>query len=176
MPGRFRQQFGFGAVQHKRASAEMKHTVHCWCGPPNEVLTSVFVDLGELCRSVIFVTDSSRVTGIQFIYRVSEAVSLFEERAMQFHLETDELKLLANVLLEQDPRQYNELLNKVMARDLRFDSGELEQTAELLAGKKRSLKNEIARQSDGTPKAELQRQLTLLERVLEKVNEACVMF
>jgi hypothetical protein len=91
-------------------------------------------------------------------------------------LETDELKLLANVLLEQDPRQYNELLNKVMARDLRFDSGELEQTAELLAGKKRSLKNEIARQSDGTPKAELQRQLTLLERVLEKVNEACVMF
>ncbi|MFZ1053018.1 MAG: hypothetical protein WBQ74_23290 [Candidatus Sulfotelmatobacter sp.] len=95
---------------------------------------------------------------------------------MQFHLETDELKLLANVLLEQDPRQYNELLNKVMARDLRFDSGELEQTAELLAGKKRSLKNEIARQSDGTPKAELQRQLTLLERVLEKVNEACVMF
>ena len=128
MPGRFRQQFGFGAVQHKRASAEMKHAVHCWCGPPNEVLTSVFVDLGELCRSVIFVTDSSRVTGIQFIYRVSEAVSLFEERAMQFHLETDELKLLANVLLEQDPRQYNELLNKVMARDLRFDSGELEQT------------------------------------------------
>ena len=106
----------------------MKHAVHCWCGPPNEVLTSVFVDLGELCRSVIFVTDSSRVTGIQFIYRVSEAVSLFEERAMQFHLETDELKLLANVLLEQDPRQYNELLNKVMARDLRFDSGELEQT------------------------------------------------
>ncbi|MGA9881566.1 MAG: hypothetical protein WBQ15_22645 [Candidatus Sulfotelmatobacter sp.] len=95
---------------------------------------------------------------------------------MQFHLETDELKLLANVLLEQDPRQYNELLNKVMARDLCFDSGELEQTAELLAGKKRSLKNEIARQSDGTPKAELQRQLTLLERVLEKVNEACVMF
>jgi len=128
MPGRFRQQFGFGAVQHKRASAEMKHAVHCWCGPPNEVLTSVFVDLGELCRSVIFVTDSSRVTGIQFIYRVSEAVSLFEERAMQFHLETDELKLLANVLLEQDPRQYNELLNKVMARGLRFDSGELEQT------------------------------------------------
>ena len=41
---------------------------------------------------------------------------------MQFHLETDELHLLANILLEQDPRQYNELLNKVLARDLRFDS------------------------------------------------------
>jgi hypothetical protein len=95
---------------------------------------------------------------------------------MQFHLESDELRLLANVLLEQDPRQYNELLNKVMAHDLRFDSGELEQTGELLAGKKSSLKEEIARQPDGTLKTELQRQLALLERVLERVNEACVMF
>jgi len=95
---------------------------------------------------------------------------------MQFHLETDELHLLANILLEQDPRQYNELLNKVLARDLRFDSGELEQTAELLAGKKSSLKEEIARQPEGTVKSELQRQLALLERVLERVNEACVMF
>jgi len=95
---------------------------------------------------------------------------------MQFHLEADELNLLANVLLEQDPRQYNELLNKVLAHDLRFDSGELEQTAELLAGKKRSLKDEVARQPDGTLKTELQRQLALLERVQERVNEACVMF
>jgi hypothetical protein len=95
---------------------------------------------------------------------------------MQFHLETDELNLLANILLEQDARQYGELLNKVLARDLRFDSGELEQTAELLAGKKRSLKEEVARQPEGTPKTELQRKLALLERVLERVNEACVMF
>ena len=95
---------------------------------------------------------------------------------MQFHLEPNELKLLANVLLEQDPEQYNELLTKVMAHDLRFDSGELEQTAELLAGKKSSLKDEIERQPDGARKAELQRQLALLERVLERVNEACVMF
>jgi hypothetical protein len=96
---------------------------------------------------------------------------------MQFHLETDELKLLANVLLEQDPRQYNELLNKVMAHDLRFDSGELEQTAELLAAKKRSLKDEIAQQPTAAAlRMELQRKLALLERVLERVNEACVMF
>ena len=90
---------------------------------------------------------------------------------MQFHLETDELNLLANVLLEQDPRRYNELLNKVLARDLRFDSGELEQTADLLAGKKRSLKDEIARQPNDALKLELQRQLALLERVLERVEE-----
>jgi hypothetical protein len=95
---------------------------------------------------------------------------------MQFHLETDELKLLADVLLEQDPRQYNELLNKVMARDLRFDAGELEQTADLLAGEKRSLKDEIARQRNAALKTELEGRLALLERVLERVNEACVMF
>jgi len=46
---------------------------------------------------------------------------------MQFHLEPDELNLLANVLLEQDPRQYNDLVTKVLARDLRLDGGELEQ-------------------------------------------------
>ncbi len=95
---------------------------------------------------------------------------------MQFHLEPNELKLLANVLLEQDPKQYNELLTKVMAHDLRLDSGELEQTGELLAAKKRVLKDEIVRQLDATLKSDLERQLALLERVLERVNEACVMF
>jgi len=95
---------------------------------------------------------------------------------MQFHLEIDELNLFTNVLLEQDPRPYKDLLNKVLARDLRLDAGELEQAAEFLAGKKRSLKDEIARQPDGPLKTDLQLQLALLERVLERVNEACVMF
>ncbi|MGB8114977.1 MAG: hypothetical protein WCF22_14445, partial [Candidatus Sulfotelmatobacter sp.] len=83
---------------------------------------------------------------------------------MQFHLEKDELKLLADVLLEQDVGKYNEILNKVLDRDLRFDAGELEQTAELLASKKRSLKDEIARQPNAVLKMELQAQLALLER------------
>ncbi len=95
---------------------------------------------------------------------------------MQFHLETDELKLLANVLLEGDPRQYNEILTKVMAHDLRLDAGELEQSGELLAGKKNSMKEQIARETDAARKAELERKLALLQRVLDRVNEACVMF
>ena len=94
---------------------------------------------------------------------------------MQFHLETDELNLVANLLL-QDPQRYKELLDKIQVHDLRFDSGELEQTADLLAGKKRSLKDEIARQPNAELKMELQRELAMLERVLERVNEACVMF
>ena len=95
---------------------------------------------------------------------------------MQFHLEPDELKLLANVLLEQDPLPYQELLNKVLAHDLRLDADELEQAADLLAAKKRSLKGEIDRQPNTALQVDLQRQLALLERVLERVNEACVMF
>ncbi len=95
---------------------------------------------------------------------------------MQFHLETsDELKLLANVLLEKDPVKYNEILTKLMAHDLRLDAGELEDTAELLAEKKRSLRDEIARQPNPELKMELQRQLELLERVLDRVTEACFM-
>jgi len=95
---------------------------------------------------------------------------------MQFHLEADELKLLANVLLEQDLKQYSGILDKVMAHDLRFDAGELEDTAAVLDSKKRSLKDEIAHQQDATRKTELERKLALLERTLERVNEACVMF
>jgi hypothetical protein len=95
---------------------------------------------------------------------------------MQFHLETNELKLLADILLEQDPKQYGEIIDKVMARDLRFDSDELQLTGELLAARKRILNDEIAAQPDAALKTALQRRLALLERVLERVNEACVMF
>jgi hypothetical protein len=95
---------------------------------------------------------------------------------MQFHLETDELKLLANVLLEQGSQQYSELFNKVMAHDLRLDSGELEQAAEVLAAKKLRLRDEIAQQTDAELKTKLEQQLALLVRVQERVNEACVMF
>jgi len=95
---------------------------------------------------------------------------------MQFHLERNELNLLANILLEQDPRPYQELLNKVTAHDMRLDADELEQAATLLANKKRSLKDEIDRESNAALKTDMQQRLALLERVLEKVSEACVMF
>ena len=58
---------------------------------------------------------------------------------------------------------------------MRFDFDELEQAADLLAGEKRSLKDEIARQPNAALKMELQRKLALLERVLERIAEACAM-
>jgi len=94
---------------------------------------------------------------------------------MQFHLEPQERKLLADILLEQEVGKYNELLNKILDRDLRFDVDELEQTATLIADKKRRLKEEIAGQPTDL-KPELQQQLVLLQQLEERVNEACVMF
>ena len=95
---------------------------------------------------------------------------------MQFHLEPEERKLLADILLEQEVGKYNELLNKVLNRDLRFDVDELEQTATLIADKKRRLNDEIARQPVADLKSELEQQLALVQQLEERVNEACVMF
>jgi hypothetical protein len=120
-----------------------------------------------------------------------------KEDAMQLHLETDELDLLANVLMQrigelasqaaldgppkpviglaQDPLRYDSLLDKVLARDLKFDSDELEYVADLLTSQKRSLCAEGACQTSVGLKVETQKKLALLERVLEHVEEACVM-
>jgi hypothetical protein len=117
---------------------------------------------------------------------------------MQLHLETDELNLLANVLMERistlstqaasggliqsdaksqlDTRQYNDLLDRVLAHDLRLDGDELEQVANILAAQKHDLKDLVVREPNAALKGELQRKLALLERVLERFNEACVMF
>ena len=67
------------------------------------------------------------------------------------------------------------LLDMVLARDLRFDSDELERVAALLATYEHSLKDAVTHESDTARKAEIQRRLAALERVLEKVDEACVM-
>jgi len=99
---------------------------------------------------------------------------------MQLHLENNELNLLANILLQRSSAApqgpFEGLLEMVMARDLRFDSDQLEQLAQLLAAEKRNLKDEISRELDGVRKGKLQSRLALLERAQERVDEACVMF
>ncbi len=114
---------------------------------------------------------------------------------MQLQLEAAELNLLADILLEQVGRasakevpsqretgigltssSYEDLLNKILARDLRLDSGELEQAGELLGHRKRELKEEIARTPDPEVCVRLREKLGLVEHTLERVNEACVMF
>ena len=118
---------------------------------------------------------------------------------MQLLLGTDELNLLANILLERvstisaaqapssgsvqtergtgpSPRFFDDVLDKVLARDLRLDSDELEGVADLLRAQKLKLKEDIAHPENAAHKIELQQKLGLLERLLERVTEACVMF
>jgi hypothetical protein len=110
---------------------------------------------------------------------------------MQLHLEMDELNLLANLLLErvrglsaptiapgknQEFRTCNALLDKVLERDLRFDTEELEQLAALTAEGKKALDAAICRQTNANAKLQLEQQRVLLERVMEKVEECCTMF
>ena len=98
---------------------------------------------------------------------------------MQFHLEANELNLLANLLMQQNnagrQNRFETLLEMVLAHDLRFDSDDLELLANLLAGVKTALKADIAQEADRVRKATLEATLTLLQRVEERVNEACVM-
>jgi len=67
-------------------------------------------------------------------------------------------------------------VDKVLAHDLRLDSDQLEQAADLLAAEERKLQAEIGQLASPAQKEALLRRLALLERILEKVNEACVMF
>lgn len=94
---------------------------------------------------------------------------------MQLHLETEELNLLANILMQKTGAPYEALLEMVLARDLRFDSDDLETVADLLAAEKMSLKDRITHELDGFRKGKMLTTLAVLEKLQEHVNEACVM-
>ncbi len=96
---------------------------------------------------------------------------------MQLLLNADELNLLADTLLEEiryatqeklDPRRYNEVLDKVLTRDLRFDFDELGTMADLLVTEKRRIKSTIGCKLEGQLKLRLDR----LEGTLLKIEEA----
>jgi len=116
---------------------------------------------------------------------------------MQLLLNTAELNIVADILLREQSsraaaaaatgtqaeeemakrsRADDELLNKILARDLRLDSDELLRLSDLLASCKRELKDEIARAQDSPAAPGLRQKLAILEHALEKINEACVMF
>ncbi len=116
---------------------------------------------------------------------------------MQLRLNTDELNLLADTLLErvgttaarkrlsadvqgnadreQDEHSYDDLLDKILMGDLRLDTDELEQVADLLGDRKLYIRQEIARLPSSILLLNLEQKLKLVERILERVNEARAM-
>jgi hypothetical protein len=103
-----------------------------------------------------------------------------KEVTIELRLETDELNFLANVLMNPAARKPHSplghcLLEMVLARDLRFDSDELERLADLLVAAERSMKDEVQRETNPVRRFELKCRLELLGRTLEKIDEACMM-
>jgi hypothetical protein len=110
---------------------------------------------------------------------------------MQLCLQTADLELIANVLLECEGRimaapclnraesahmrSFEILLERVLARDTRFDYDELDQLLAILTEHKRQITNEIAYQLRGAAKSACEEKLNRLERVLEKIEEVYVM-
>jgi len=94
---------------------------------------------------------------------------------MQLHLDPNELNLLANILMQKCGEPYQGLLDMVLARDLRFDADDLETVADLLSAEKHALQANLDQEPDGFLKARMLTSLALLNRLQERVNEACVM-
>jgi hypothetical protein len=116
---------------------------------------------------------------------------------MQLCLETADMDLIANILLEREreilssftPRHAEpgtttsnvnmsmceEILERLLARDTAFDSDELDQLALILAEEERLLKARITRESAEAAKAALEKKRSDLQRVLERIEEVCVM-
>ena len=97
---------------------------------------------------------------------------------MQLRLDAAELNLIADLLLAMEgaSRSDADLLEKILARDLRLDGNELERLGELLAKRKKELKDEIAHTPEPAACDKKRDQLRVLEHALERINEACVMF
>lgn len=117
---------------------------------------------------------------------------------MKLHFTGAEFQVLANVLLEASCARQAEkdaagdaksqaalqrrlritedLVAKILARDLQFDFAELDELVDILKAKKRKLGADIAQTEDSALKRDLQEKQALLESLLGRVNETCTMF
>ncbi len=92
---------------------------------------------------------------------------------MQLQFTAEELNFLANILLnEGDPAG---LLDRVLARDLRFDIDELERLRELLMSCKRKTAEQELHKNNIQTRKLLPLHLAQLDSMIEKVSEACAM-
>jgi hypothetical protein len=98
---------------------------------------------------------------------------------MQLHLENNELDALANILLEENHRpeilRTGDLLDRVLTRHLQFGFDELDYLLGLVASRRQGLATQLSEVPDGPRKTALQQQVLLLERVSDKLTEACAM-
>ena len=93
---------------------------------------------------------------------------------MKLYFSPEELKLLADILLNQgDPA---DMLDRIVANDLRFDFNELDQLREILVANWTNASGEITACNDVQGKKKLEARRAALESMMERVSETCAMF
>jgi transposase len=116
---------------------------------------------------------------------------------MQLQFTFEQLRLLFRIL-EQDCRELHEkisqtndidvkrplnseeaaeeeLLGKIINRQLQFSSDELDELAQVLRDHEQKLRKELSQTSEGEARQELKNRTAALEALLDKVVEACAM-
>ena len=97
-----------------------------------------------------------------------------QEVTMKLHFSSEELKLIADILLNQgDPAG---LLDRIMANDLTFDFAELDQLRETLVGSWTNATSEVAACTDPQARKKLEARQAVLESMIDRVTETCAMF
>lgn len=92
---------------------------------------------------------------------------------MQLHFSPDELHLFWEVLLDWAPG-HNDLLQMVLAHDLRFDCEQIDRLGDVLAQARHKMEESV-RTGDTSRREAMSQKLVLLTRMQERVQEASAM-
>jgi hypothetical protein len=94
---------------------------------------------------------------------------------MQLHFTVPQLQLLAEILSEQKGPVAEDLLDRVLAKDLRFDFDELEQLSALVNAGRAEILAELGHATIPASSAGLERKKQLVDEMLERLSEASAM-
>jgi len=78
-------------------------------------------------------------------------------------------------LLNREEAAAEELLEKIISRQLQFSSDELDELAQVLRDHEQKLRKELSQTPEGESREELKSRAAALERLLDRVVEACAM-
>ena len=93
---------------------------------------------------------------------------------MQLHFTPEEMRLVADVLLECAPDQ-EDLLQMFFAHKLRFDCEQLDRLSGIVSQYHRKVATEVGAASNLELKEALHRRQVLLEQAAERIQEASAM-
>jgi hypothetical protein len=94
---------------------------------------------------------------------------------MQLHFTVPQLQLLADILSEHKGPIAEDLLDRILTKDLRFDFDELEQLSVLLNSGRAEILTELAGAKNPGIIATLERKKQLLDEMLERLSESLAM-